>query len=101
MAKEQYGIEDIDVLEAIKYHTTGKKSMNKLQKLIFCADMLEFGRQYAEVDYLRNCMEISLDRGYCECVMAQYEFLKQKGGDIYHLTLDAVQDVENMINIIN
>lgn len=101
VAKEQYGIEDIDVLEAIKYHTTGKNSMNKLQKLIFCADMLEFGRQYAEVDYLRNCIEISLDRGYCECVMAQYEFLKQKGGDIYHLTLDAVQDVENMINIIN
>ncbi|MDE6211806.1 MAG: nicotinate (nicotinamide) nucleotide adenylyltransferase [Clostridia bacterium] len=92
VAKELYGIDDLDVLEAIKYHTTGKKTMNCLQKLIFCADMLELGRQYPEVDYLRGCISKSLDLGYKECALAQYEFLKQKGGDIYPLTLEAIEE---------
>ncbi|MDE6870264.1 MAG: nicotinate (nicotinamide) nucleotide adenylyltransferase, partial [Clostridia bacterium] len=91
VAKELYGIDDLDVLEAIKYHTTGKKTMNCLQKLIFCADMLELGRQYPEVDNLRSCIAKSLDYGYKECALAQYEFLKQKGGDIYPLTLEAIE----------
>ena len=92
IAQEKYGIDDKEVLEAIKYHTTGKKSMNDLQKLIFCADMLELGRQYPEVDYLRQCISKSLDYGYRECALAQYEFLKQKGGEIYPLTLEAIEE---------
>lgn len=92
VAKEQYGIDDQEVLEAIKYHTTGKKSMNDLQKLIFCADMLELGREYPEVEYLRSCIIKSLDYGYKECALAQYEFLKQKGGEIYPLTLEAIEE---------
>ena len=95
IAKSQYGIDDFEVLEAIKYHTTGKKSMNDLQKLIFCADMLELGRSYPEVGYLRDCISKSLDFGYKECSLAQYEFLKQKGGDIYPLTLEAIEEFIN------
>ena len=94
VAKELYKVTDEEILNAIKYHTTGKKVMNELEKLIFCADMLELGRDYPEVYYLRKCIEKSLDIGYKECVLAQYEFLKQKGGDIYPLTLDAVQGVK-------
>ena len=95
VAKDQYKIQDIDVLEAIKYHTTGKKSMNNLQKLIFCADMLELGRNYPEVEFLRECISQSLDFGYKQCALAQYEFLKQKGGDIYPLTLEAIEEFNN------
>ncbi|MDE6276383.1 MAG: nicotinate (nicotinamide) nucleotide adenylyltransferase [Clostridia bacterium] len=95
VAKSQYNVDDEEALEAIKYHTTGKKSMNDLQKLIFCADMLEFGRSYREVQYLRECISKSLDYGYKECALAQYEFLKQKGGDIYPLTLESVEEFIN------
>ena len=95
IAKSQYEIDDLEVLEAIKFHTTGKKSMNDLQKLIFCADMLELGRSYPEVEYLRECISKSLDYGYEQCALAQYEFLKEKGGDIYPLTLEAVEEFIN------
>lgn len=95
VAKSKYKIDDIDVLSAIKYHTTGKKSMNDLQKLIFCADMSELGRSYPEVEYLRDCITESLDYGYRECALAQYEFLKQKGGDIYPLTLEAIEEFKS------
>ncbi|MDE7328390.1 MAG: nicotinate (nicotinamide) nucleotide adenylyltransferase [Clostridia bacterium] len=96
IAKEEYGIQDKDVLSAIMYHTTGKRDMSTLQKLIFCSDMLELGRDYPEVEYLRGCIEKSLDRGYKECVLAQYEFLLQRGGEIYPLTLEAVDECRSM-----
>lgn len=93
-ARERYGIEDEDVLETIKYHTTGKRGMSVLQKLIFCSDMLESGRDYPEVNYLRGCMKKSLDYCYEECALAQYEFLLGKGGDIYPLTVEAIEEIK-------
>ena len=34
-AKEKYGIDDPEILNAIKYHTTGHKNMTELEKIIF------------------------------------------------------------------
>ena len=95
VAQKEYGIDDEDILSAIRFHTTGKRDMSDLQKLIFSSDMLEIGRNYAEVEDLRKTMQKSLDDGYKACSLAQYEFLLQKGGDIYPLTLEAVKELAN------
>lgn len=44
MAKTEFGIDDAEVLEAIYYHTTGKRDMSLLCKIIFLSDMIEPGR---------------------------------------------------------
>lgn len=95
IAYKEYGVEDSEVLDAIRYHTTGKRNMSDLQKLIFCADMLEPGRNYEEVEELRSIINKSLDEGYKACALAQYKFLKEKGGNIYPLTLEAVDELRN------
>ena len=53
IAKNYLGIEDAEILSAIKYHTSGRKNMSVLEKLIFVADMVEEGRDYEGVDTLR------------------------------------------------
>lgn len=93
VAKRDYGIEDEEILDAIKYHTTGKEKMSDIEKLIFCSDMLEENRDFEGVDELRKSIEKSLDKGYEDCVLHQYEYLLNRGGDIYPLTLDAVKGV--------
>lgn len=95
VAKRDYGIEDGDILEAIKYHTTGKRSMTALQKLIFCSDMLEPGRAFEGVEELRKSIFSSLDKGYEDCVVHQYDYLKTCGGDIYHLTVEAYEGLKD------
>ena len=40
-AKEKYGIEDSDILNAILYHTTGRPDMSLLEKIIYVADYIE------------------------------------------------------------
>ena len=41
VAKEEYGIDDVEILSAIRWHTTGKANMALLDKIIFVADFIE------------------------------------------------------------
>jgi len=41
LAEKELGIDDKDVLNAIKYHTTGKKNMTLLEKIVYLADKIE------------------------------------------------------------
>lgn len=54
-------IEDPDVLSAIRYHTTGRPSMNMLEKIIYLADATEPGRDYPGVEELRELARTNLD----------------------------------------
>ncbi|NLK91010.1 MAG: HD domain-containing protein [Clostridiales bacterium] len=62
IAREQFNIHDEDVLNAIEYHTTGRKKMSKLEKIIYLADFIEPGRNYAGVEELREVAEQDLNK---------------------------------------
>ncbi|SDY86672.1 bis(5'-nucleosyl)-tetraphosphatase (symmetrical) YqeK [Tindallia californiensis] len=62
MAQEEFGITNQDVLAAIEFHTTGRPDMSKLEQIIYLADFIEPGREYADVDTLRKLSEDSLER---------------------------------------
>ena len=46
LAKTEYGVNDIDILNAIRYHTVGHLQMSFLEKCIFLADYLEPSRDF-------------------------------------------------------
>ena len=54
VAENYFDIQDEDVLNAIRYHTSARPNMSELEKLIFLADMLEEERNYKGVDILRD-----------------------------------------------
>lgn len=62
IAKEIMGVEDDEVLGAIKYHTTGKQNMNLLEKIIYLSDFIEENRKYDGVEELRTLCKIDLNR---------------------------------------
>ena len=41
VAKERFGINDDEILSAIRWHTIGKKDMTHLEKIIYLADKIE------------------------------------------------------------
>ncbi len=47
LAQSRYGVKDEDILNAIRYHTTGRPGMSLLEKIIFTADYIEPGRDSA------------------------------------------------------
>lgn len=57
----EYGIEDKDILNAVRYHTTGRENMSLLEKIICLADYIEPGRKFDGVEKLRELAEKDLD----------------------------------------
>lgn len=47
LAKEKYEVEDEDILNAIRYHTTGRPNMSSLEKILYIADYIEPCRKHA------------------------------------------------------
>lgn len=54
VAKEVFNIDDEEIINAIKYHTTGRENMSLLEKIIYMADLIEEGRKFPRVEELRE-----------------------------------------------
>lgn len=52
--EEELGIKDKEILNAIKYHTTGYEKMSDLDFIIYLADLTEKGRTFPEANMLRD-----------------------------------------------
>ena len=52
--QDVFNIQDMDIINAVRYHTTGRENMSILEKIIFMADMIEEGRNFPGVDELRK-----------------------------------------------
>ena len=60
-ARDLYGIEDEEILNAITYHTTGRANMSDLEKIIFLADYIEPMRNFDGVERARELAREDLD----------------------------------------
>ena len=74
-AKIDYGIEDEEILDAIRYHTTGIDSMSPVAEVVFLADYLEPMRNFDGVDDLRQAAEESLEKGMRESIVQNITYL--------------------------
>ena len=48
LAQKEYDIHDEDVLNAIRWHTTGRENMSLLEKIVYIADFIEPNRKPLE-----------------------------------------------------
>ena len=68
IAKNEYKLDD-DIVNAIKYHTTGRENMSMLEKIIYLADATEPNRKYKSninnlsLEELVNLIKIDIDKG--------------------------------------
>lgn len=99
LAKTELGITDEEILDAIRFHTSGKANMTKLAKLIFTADMVEEDRDYQGVNELREYFKGDLDECFRKCLEEEIIHLVNKKQYIYAETLSAydyyVKDKKN------
>ncbi len=54
-------IDDREILDAVRYHTTGRAGMSLLEKVVFVADFTSADRDYPDVDEVRRLADISLE----------------------------------------
>lgn len=64
VAKNELQINDEEILESLRWHTTGKEDMSVLEKIIYIADMIEPGRRMFEgLEEIRSATFENLDKG--------------------------------------
>lgn len=78
VAKEVFKIEDEEILSAMRWHTTGKENMSKLDKVIYMADMIEPNRNFPGVDVLRRETFKDLDNGVLKGLNHTIKYLLNK-----------------------
>ncbi len=64
LAKMRYGIDDEEILSAIRVHTTAKEEMSLLDKIIYLADFIEPNRDkdpFEGLDELRKLCKTDID----------------------------------------
>lgn len=79
VARREFGVEDEDVLAAIRWHTTGRAGMSPLEKVIFLADAIEPGRDYPGVEEIRRAAAVSLDGAVLLALDKSLLYLIQRG----------------------
>ncbi len=60
-ARNVLGIQDEDVLNAIRYHTTGRAGMSLLEKVVYLADLTSADRDFSDIKKVRKLSEQNLD----------------------------------------
>ena len=91
LAKEIFGINDQEVLDAIKFHATGNENMGTLAKIIYAADKIEPTRGFDSKELIEAMME-DINSGFKTVLQANKDFLENNRNDINHrLTLKCFQ----------
>lgn len=62
VAKEKYEVTSNEILDPIRWHTTGREKMTLLDKIIYISDFIEPGRCFEGVDEVRNIVFKDLDK---------------------------------------
>jgi predicted HD superfamily hydrolase involved in NAD metabolism len=89
----ELGVTDLDILQAVRYHTTGRVGMSLLEKVVCVADYIEPNRMYPGVDRIRELAQQDLDRALAVALGGTIQFLIEKQKTVYPLTLMAYNDL--------
>lgn len=93
VAEQEFGITNQTILDAIRFHTTGRANMSKLEKIIYCSDMIEPNRQFPGLEELRKHDEEGLDALMELCVKRSIQFLIQKNKPVYPDSIHCYNDL--------
>lgn len=91
-ARVDYGIEDEEILRAIRYHTTGTENMSPVEEVVFLADYLEPMRNFDGVDDLRKKAEADLKEAMAASLQGNLLFLIKQGTAVHLDTVRCYND---------
>lgn len=87
------GIEDEEIITAVRYHTTARAGMTLFEKILYLADFTSADRDYPDVDEMRRLVEIGIGPAMEYALQYSIDDLKVNGREIHPDTLAAYNEV--------
>lgn len=92
------GIKNINIQEAVRYHTTGRANMSKLELIIYVADYIEPGRNFKGLAEVREVAERDLFKAAWMISRNSMRYLLGKDVQIYPDALYVYNDLTKRLN---
>ena len=79
IAKNDFNMDD-EVVDAIRFHATGKANMSVLGRIIYAADKIEPTRGFDSSELINSCLK-NYEQGFIDVLKANKEYLISKKGE--------------------
>ena len=93
LAQTCWGIEDPEILSAIRCHTTGKPDMSLQDKILYLADMTSAERDWPGVEKLRKLELKDLDAAMLAALKQTNDFVLSQGKPLDPMSKAAYEDI--------
>lgn len=91
--KEKLGLDDGDIISAVRYHTTARANMSLLEKILYLADFTSEDRDYSGVEDMRRAVDVSLEHAMREALIFTVVDLGERHMPIHSDTMEAYREI--------
>lgn len=88
-AETVFGFTDEDFLNSIRYHTTGRANMSRLEEIVYMADLVSVERSFKDVEKFRKMAFDDMDKAILEAIKYSVGSVMEKGSFIPVQTAEA------------
>ncbi|MDE6780278.1 MAG: bis(5'-nucleosyl)-tetraphosphatase (symmetrical) YqeK, partial [Ruminococcus sp.] len=78
--KTNFGVEDIDILNSVRFHTVGRAGMTRLEEIVYMGDLISADRDYKDIEKMRKIAYTSLNSAMLEGFAYSIKSVVKKGG---------------------
>ncbi len=78
--KTHFGVEDIDIINAVRFHTVGRAGMTRLEEIVYIGDLISADRDYKDVDRMRKISYTDINSAMLEAFSYSIKSVVKKGG---------------------
>ena len=86
-------IDDEEIYNAVRYHTTARKGMSLMEKVIYIADFISADRDYDDVDIMRKKAEESLESAMLYGLKYSIAEITSRGSTLHPDSVDAYNEL--------
>lgn len=99
LAESLYGIKDQEILNAVRYHTTGRPGMSLYEKIIFVSDYIEPGRNsQPNLQEIRQMAFMDLDIALLRILTDTINYLNHKSAVMDPMTMKTYEYYKNCVD---
>jgi predicted HD superfamily hydrolase involved in NAD metabolism len=95
-----FGLAELDILEAVAYHTVGKPDMGTLDIIVYCADKIEPGRAHVDDAFRQRCLALPPSNMLLAVMENTMSWLNSKGRVVAPETLLLYNSLRKSVSII-
>lgn len=95
--EENFHITDRDIINSVRFHTTGRADMSRLEKILYLADAIEPNRDYDGIEKIRKLAYQDLDEACLAVMEHSIQYVKCKG---QYLDEDTVKARDSLIEYL-